>query len=202
MLIFGLTGGLGSGKSEAARRFRAKGIPVIDADALGHRVLAPGGAAEAAVKSRFGDAIQSNGIIDRQKLGLLVFADPTARHTLNTLVHPRIYEAILAECAALEAAERGVVLVEAALWGEDGTLPAWMDGLILVECSEAARRERVMRSRGLSEDEVQRRIEAQAPPEAKRSLADFVILNTADIPALEAEVDRLAEVLHARAEKR
>ena len=192
---------MGSGKSEAARRFRERGIPVIDADQLGHRALEPGASAEAAVREAFGPSILTDGIIDRRKLGRLVFSQPEARRRLNRLVHPRVHEAILAEAAALERDGQDIVLVEAALWGEDGALPAWMDALILVECAEALRAGRVMRGRGMPMDAVRRRMAAQRPPEEKRSLADYVIVNEDGIDAREARVDALTEGLYGRSKR-
>ena len=101
MRIYGLTGGTGSGKTEVAERFLATGIPVVDADRIGHALIAPGGAAVDAVRNAFGDRILSCGRIDREKLGRIVFTDADARNRLNAIVHPAIRSEIHARCCGL-----------------------------------------------------------------------------------------------------
>jgi dephospho-CoA kinase len=192
---------MGSGKSEVARRLRNRGIPVIDADALGHRLIAPAGAAEAEVVRQFGAQVLTDGIIDRRKLGQLVFREPQARCTLNAILHPKIDAAIRSECETLALDGTQITLVEAALWGENGTLPTWMEFLVLVECPEALRVARVMQARGLSRDEALRRIAAQVPPERKRAIAQYIVHNNADFAALDAASDELTEWLYARSKR-
>lgn len=194
MRIYGLTGGTGSGKSEAARRFASHGIPIIDADAAGHEVIAPGGAAEKAVIEAFGTGILSDGAIDRVKLGAQVFRNDEARRKLNSIVHPAIGMAIAMRCAAL-AEDHELAIIDAALIAENGKKEDYLSGLILVLCPDDLRVQRLVAHRGIDEAEVRRRIAAQTPPEKKLALADWVIDNSSGIAALYARVDEIAEEL-------
>jgi len=198
MRIYGLTGGTGSGKTEAARRFATHGIPIIDADAIGHEVIAPGGAAERAVIEAFGSHILTDGAIDRTKLGAQVFRNDEARKKLNSIVHPAIGMAIAMRCAALaEQSER--VIIDAALIAENGKKEDYLSGLILVLCPDNLRVQRLVAHRGIDEAEARRRIAAQTPPEKKLALADWVIDNSGGIDALHARIDEIAEELKTHA---
>lgn len=198
MRIYGLTGGTGSGKSEAARRFASRGIPIIDADAVGHEVIAPGGAAEKSVIDAFGEGILTDGAIDRGKLGTQVFRNEEARKKLNSIVHPAIGMAIAMRCAAL-AEQHDVVIIDAALIAENGKKEDYLSGLMLVLCPDDLRVQRLVAHRGVDEAEARRRIAAQTPPEKKLALADWVIDNSGDIDALHARVDEVAEELMTHA---
>ena len=193
MKVFGLTGGTGSGKSTAARRFIQRGIPVIDADEIGHALIAPGGAAEAAVVRRFGADALTCGKIDRGKLGAIVFADPDALAALNALVHPLLAQEISARCAVHADAGQFACIVDAALLGEGAALEPWMDGLILVIAETETRVQRLMTHRGMDEAAARARIAAQVDPERKRALARWVITNDGSLEALEGRVDSVIE---------
>ncbi|MBI2434087.1 MAG: dephospho-CoA kinase [Candidatus Hydrogenedentes bacterium] len=199
MKLYGLTGGIGSGKSEAARRFRERGIPVIDADKIGHEVIAPGGAVEAEVKAAFGDAILTGGKIDREKLGRVAFNDAAARRTLNQLVHPVIIGEVARHCAGLSQQGHDIALVEAALLSEHGQREPWLTGLILIICGEPERIRRLGLQRSLRPEEAQARMAAQRDPGEKVALADWVIENDGSLEHLYAQVDGVAEVLHGKA---
>ncbi|MCC6152737.1 MAG: dephospho-CoA kinase [Candidatus Hydrogenedentes bacterium] len=198
MRIYGLTGGTGSGKTEAARRFASHRIPIIDADAIGHEVIASGGAAEKAVIDSFGPGILTDGAIDRSKLGAQVFRDDAARRKLNSIVHPAIGMAIALRCAAL-AETHEMAIIDAALIAENGKKEDYLSGLILVLCPDDLRVERLVAHRGIDEAEARRRIAAQTPPENKLALADWVIDNSGGINALHARVDEIAEELRTHA---
>jgi len=195
MRIFGITGGTGSGKSEAARRFAHHGFPVIDADAVGHEVIAPGGAAEAGVIEAFGNEILTDGVIDRAKVGARVFADADALKRLNAIVHPAIGMTIAMRCAALTEEGHDAVFIDAALLADNGRKDDYLSGLILVLCPEDERVRRLVAHRGIAEAEARRRIAAQVPPERKVALADWVIENTGTKEALHAKVDAIVEEL-------
>lgn len=197
MRLYGLTGGIGSGKTEAAARFETHGIPVIDADRIGHDALAPGGKAEAAVRGQFGEEIFSCGRIDREKLGARVFTDETARARLNAIVHPVIFEEIGTRCREYAVEGHAAALVEAALLGEHGRKEPFLDGLVLVLCPLDLRVRRLLENRDLTEAEARQRMAAQTPPETKRPLADWVIENTGPVEALHAQVDAVVEAIHA-----
>lgn len=197
MALIGLTGGTGSGKSAAARRFESLGMAVIDADKVGHRVIEPGGPAYDAVCTAFGHEILVDGVIDRDRLGAIVFADATKRATLNAIVHPVIRNEIAAECAARFSEGHRHVIIDAALLAENGTRDPWLDSLILVLCPTEERVRRLVAYRGIDEAEARRRIDAQTLPESKRGAADWIIDNHGTLEALHAQVDRIAgEIQH------
>jgi dephospho-CoA kinase len=199
MRIYGLTGGIGSGKSEVARRFEDLDIPVIDADRIGHEVLGPGGAAVEAVAAAFGPGVLSESAIDRKKLARIVFADKAAIEKLNAIVHPAIGRVIAERCIDLAAEGREVVVVDAAVLAEGGRREEWLDGLILVTCREDLRLSRLVQLRGMDAEEARRRIASQTAPETKMPLADWVIENEGDLDRLHERVDRVAAEIWSRA---
>jgi dephospho-CoA kinase len=195
MRIYALTGGIGSGKSEAARQFEALGVPVIDADKLGHDVIEPGGAAERGVIEAFGEGVLTGGRIDRKKLADRVFGDRDALNRLNSLTHPAVAREVGRRTAELSASGHERAIVEAALHAEDGNLAGWMSGMILVSCPESIRVERLKRSRGMSEADARARIASQTPPERKRPLARWIIENSGDLAHLHDQVAKIAAEL-------
>jgi dephospho-CoA kinase len=195
MRVWGLTGGAGSGKSEAARHFIQRGIPVLNADEIGHELLAPGGGGEEAVVAAFGTEILTEGQIDRQKLGGIVFADADALVRLNAIVHPLIRLEIKDRCKTLAGNGQGMVIIDAALIAEDGKRPACLEGLILVACSRETRMKRLVEKRGFTEERARRCIEAQTPPEEKLALADMVLENEESLDALCERVDAITKEL-------
>ena len=201
MKIIGLTGGTGSGQSTVAKLFIEHGFPVIDADRVGHELIAPGGAAEAAVIEAFGEDILSSGIIDRAKLGAIVFGAPDRLARLNALVHPRLFGEIARQCQ--EHAARGAiaVIVDAALLGESGAKDAWIDDLILVTAPAEVRAQRLEMYRGIPRAEAERRIAAQSDPERKRAFARWVIDNAGTLEALRPQVADLVEQIRAEADR-
>lgn len=197
MKIIGLTGGTGSGKSTAGKFFAELGIPVIDADRVGHDMIAPGGPAEADVIAAFGQDILTSGIIDRGKLGAKVFGAPEKLSQLNRLVHPRLFVEVARQCQEHAASGVPAVIVDAALLGESGAKDAWIDDLILVSAAEELRVHRLGEFRGVPEDEARRRIAAQSDPERKRAFARWVIDNNGTEEQLRAQVREIAEALVA-----
>ncbi len=195
MRVFGLTGGIGSGKSKASERFRELGFPVIDADRVGHEVIAPGGSAEAAVVEAFGPDILTEGRIDRKKLGSRVFSNHEELERLNAIVHPAIKEEIRRRLDDLAQRGHAVALIDAALLAEGGNIADDLDGLILMLADEETRIERLVRQRGLSREQALRRIAAQVPPETKIPLARWIIENNGTLDELRAKVDELANAL-------
>src|SRR5689334_10260551 len=118
--VFGLTGGIGSGKSTVAQLFAARGVAVVDADALAREVVAPGGPAYGDVAAAWPEAIAADGTVDRKRLGGIVFGDPAARARLEAMTHPRIAAAADARFAALAAQGHRLALYEATLLVESG----------------------------------------------------------------------------------
>lgn len=196
MKRIGLTGGIGCGKSAAAAYFRDAGIPVIDADGVGHLLLDGDAETRAAVVAAFGDnVIGEDGAIARDRLAAHVFSDAAARAQLNAILHPAIINAVSRQCAALEEEGRHVVIIEAALLGEHGRREPWLTGLILVLASEETRINRLVQNRRFSREEAQRRIAAQTPPESKRPIADWIIQNDGDMQTLRQQVEKLVAEL-------
>jgi dephospho-CoA kinase len=192
--VLGLTGGLGAGKSTVARLFAARGVPVLDADALAREVVAPGQPAHAQIASVWPDALAGDGTIDRKRLGHIVFADPAARAHLEAITHPHIQALAERRFAALAAAGHPLVIYEATLLVETGRHLDF-DGLIVVTASPATQLERVVARGGLTRDAAEARLAAQAPVEAKRAAATYVIDNSGDLSATESQVDALLEKL-------
>ena len=195
MKTYGLTGGIGSGKSFAAERFAKQGIPIIDVDAIGHTVIGPKGAAEQSVIDAFGADILSCGTIDRQALGEIVFSDHEALATLNRIVHPLIRQHLDRECARLAVEGHPATIVEAALLGEGVQFEPWLDGLILVLCSESTRVRRLVNSGRMTASEAKQRIAAQVSPESKRGLARWVLDNEGTRDDLVVQVDDVVRAL-------
>lgn len=196
MKLFGLTGGVASGKTAVACLLTERGIPVIDADSIGHEVIAQGGEAEQAVVDAFGETIVRCGKIDREQLGAVVFARPAALEQLNAIVHPIILSVIREQAEALQRAGNEIVVVEAALLGEAGVNISWLTGLILVLCKKEERLRRLQALRGMSAAAAEQRIAAQLAPEAKIDQADFILYNDAGLKELTAQVDALVPRLY------
>jgi len=198
MRVFGITGGIGCGKSEAARAFERRGIPVIDADRVGHEVIQPCGAAHDAVVRAFGrDILGDDGRIEHARLAARVFNNANALRQLNGIVHPAIYAEIANRCMELQEQGAENILVEAALIGENGELNPFFQGLILVSCPVEERLRRLTGPRGMDRNEAERRIAAQSDPEMKRALAKWVIDNGGDWESLQCQVNAIAAEMMA-----
>lgn len=195
VLIVGLTGGIGSGKSTVAGLLAAKGAVVIDVDRLGREVIAPGGRAEAAVIDTFGAGVTSaDGHIDRAALARVVFGDPGALARLTAISHPAI-NAELAEQLEVLPDESVVVLdmailVESSLGRGD---PRHSYSHVVVVEAPAELRVRRAVERGMAEADVRARMAAQASDEQRRAVADAVVDNDADLATLVSLVDELWE---------
>lgn len=195
MKTYGLTGGIGSGKSRAAQRFAQQGIPTIDIDAIGHAAIGPNGTAAQSVIETFGTDILSCGTIDRQALGEIVFSDQKALATLNQLVHPAIAQELQRQCATLADEGHDAIIIEAALLGEKMQFEPWLDGLILILCSESIRVRRLVSSGRMNASQAKQRIAAQVSPESKRNLAKWVIENEGSEDDLMLQVDEIVRAL-------
>jgi dephospho-CoA kinase len=189
--IIGLTGGIGSGKSTVAALLAERGARVIDADRIGHEVYRPGSEGFRRVVDAFGpEIVAADGTIDRRVLGARVFADADARARLNAIVHPLIASAIAAQIAdARTTAAGSPIVIEAAILLEAGW-QGLVDRLWVVSVRRETAIARVMASRGLTRDEVERRIDAQLPDAERRGRADVVIENDGSLADLRAEVEK------------
>ncbi|MGW2236064.1 dephospho-CoA kinase [Streptomyces sp. NPDC001759] len=178
MLKVGLTGGIGAGKSEVSRLLVACGAVLIDADRIAREVVEPGTPGLAAVVDAFGpDVLTADGTLDRPKLGSIVFADPEKLAVLNSIVHPLVG----ARSRELEeaAAEDAVVVHDVPLLAENG-LAGLYDVVIVVDASPETQLDRLVRLRGMTEEDARARMAAQATREKRREIADVVIDN--DVP--------------------
>ncbi len=189
MHLFGLTGGIASGKSAVAARFRARGVAVIDADVLAREAVEPGSEGLAAVVAAFGrEVLTPSGELDRKRVADIVFRDPTARATLNGIVHPRIGALTMKRASELAARGEALVCYEAALIVENGMVEMFRP-LVVVSSSEAAQVARAAVRDRAAEDDVRARVAAQMPLAAKVAVADIVIENTGTLGELTARAD-------------
>jgi dephospho-CoA kinase len=186
MLKVGLTGGIGAGKSEVSRLLVECGAVLIDADRIAREVVAPGTAGLAAVVEAFGeDVLAPDGGLDRPKLGSIVFADPEKLAVLNSIVHPLVG----ARSRELEsAAPRDAVVVhDVPLLAENGLAPLY-DVVIVVDADPATQLDRLVRLRGMTEQDARARMTAQATREKRLETADIVIDNDGPLEQLERSV--------------
>jgi dephospho-CoA kinase len=196
--LFGLTGGIGSGKSTVARRFRERGLPVLDADQLARDVVARGTDGLQEIVARFGsEMLDAAGNLDRKKLAARVFRDDEERRALNRITHPRVGK-LLSERAE-ELGRRGEPLAcyEVPLLFEAGLENA-LRPVVVVDAPVAQQVERTVARDGGSADDALARIRAQMPLEEKVRRADYVIDNTGALGALRGRAD---EVLDAVCER-
>lgn len=187
----GLTGGIGSGKSSAARIFAELGAGVVDTDDIAHQLTQPGGRAVPAIATEFGkDYLTVHGALDRAKMRHLVFSDPAARERLERILHPLIR----AESSArIAAAENAYVIVVVPLLIETGAYKTLVQRILVVDCEETLQIKRTMERSRLSEAEVRAIMASQVPRARRLAAADDVLNNDADCAALR----RGAEMLHA-----
>ncbi|MFI6372700.1 dephospho-CoA kinase [Streptomyces sp. NPDC050546] len=186
MLKVGLTGGIGAGKSEVSRLLVACGAVLIDADRIAREVVAPGTPGLAAVVEAFGEQVLApDGGLDRPKLGSIVFADPERLAALNSIVHPLVG----ARSRELEeaAAEDAVVVHDVPLLTENGLAPLY-DLVIVVDATPETQLDRLVRLRGMTEDDARARMAAQATREQRREIADIVVDNGVPLEELERRV--------------
>ena len=186
MLVVGLTGGIGSGKSTVSALLAEKGAVVIDADRIVHDVQAPHGPAFRPIVDRFGpEVVGTDGSLDRPLLASIVFNDPEALADLNKIVHPLVGQVILERMEA-EAPTDHVVILDVPLLVESGRSD--MAGLIVVDCPVDTAVARAV-VRGMDEADVRARIARQASREERLARADRVIDNSGSLEALRRQVD-------------
>ncbi|PYU04578.1 MAG: dephospho-CoA kinase [Acidobacteria bacterium] len=201
MLRLGLTGGIASGKSAVAGMLRELGFPVLDADALAHRLMEPGQPAHDEVLREFGAEIAgADGRIDRAKLAAVVFADREKLERLNGIVHPRVLEEMQRQFAEGETRNTlGAAFVEAALIIEAG-YHKLLDGVVVTWCKPEQQLARLL-ARGLSAEEARRRIAAQMPVEEKLRYATERIDCSGTLKEIRKQVEALAAKLRRAASR-
>ena len=202
MLLVGLTGNIGSGKSTVARLLSEHGATIIDADVLARRAVDPGSAALDAITGRWGTSVLApDGSLDRAALRRIVFTDRDELEALNDIVHPEV-EALRDRLIA-DARGRGdrIVVCDIPLLFERGLVDDF-DRIVLVDAPREVRLERLTKSRNLTETEAMAMIVAQVPAELKRARADHVIDNTSTVSDLELRVGEVWEALEREAAER
>lgn len=197
MLSVGLTGGIGSGKSEVAKRFAARGAWLIDADRIAREVVRVGTPGFDRVVEEFGrEVVGPDGELDREKLGRIVFGDDAARQRLNAIVHPLVGERVFELLAQAEREIPDGVLVNDVPLLVEGNLKDRYDVIVVVDVPVELQLERLVDKRGMTEADARARIAAQATREQRLAIADHVIDNTGDLAQLDAQVaevwDRLS----------
>jgi dephospho-CoA kinase len=175
VIILGLTGSIGMGKSTAAAMLRRLGVPVFDADAMVHGLLAPGGGAVAAVARAFPGVRDEAGGIDRLRLGQRVFGDPAARRRLEMILHPPVRRAEGRFVSAARRRRERLIVLDIPLLFETGG-DRRCDAVLVVSAPARLQRERVLRRPGMTESRLAGILRAQLPDREKRRRADFVVL--------------------------
>jgi len=175
MIVFGLTGSIGMGKSTAAKMFKILRVPVHDSDRAVHRALMPGGAAFEMVAVTFPDAWdKKNRVIDRQKLGEIVFADPAQRKKLEAILHPIAQESQADFKREMRRKGKRAIVLEIPLLFETGA-ESRVDYTICVTAPIVTQRRRVMARKGMSAEKFARIVQSQMPDGEKQARSDFII---------------------------
>ncbi len=188
--IVGLTGGIGSGKTQVSNAFEALGVPVIDTDLISHAITAPNGLAIPVIREIFGaDLIDPSGRLDRDKMRKLVFTDAEARRKLEAILHPLIANVSMASIAQHTDAPYVVLVVP--LLAES---PQWLsrcDRVLVIDCELETQISRVMARSNLTREQVLAIIATQASREERKAIANEVIVNESSLEALTQQVRKL-----------
>jgi dephospho-CoA kinase len=207
VLRVGLTGGIGSGKSEVSRRLAARGAAVVDADVAARDVVEPGTPGLGQIVAVFGpEVLQPDGRLDREQLGQLVFAHPDLRARLNAIVHPLVHERMHqmeqeAIAAAGPSGPSAIVVHDVPLLAENG-LARGFDTVIVVDTPEDQQVQRLITVRGMAPGHAQDRMAAQASREQRLAIGDIVIDNSGSLEDLDHRVEEVWGVLRDRAAAR
>ena len=206
MLIVGLTGGIGAGKSSVARLLAGHGAAVVDVDALGREIIAPGGSAVQAVLKRFGsDLAGPDGGIDRPALASIVFNDPDELAALNEISHPAINELLderiesIGEAGATDVVVLDMAVLTESTLGRNTRFP--YEIVVTVEAPPDTRLERLI-ERGMTSDDAKARLASQATDEQRRDVSNFVIGNGGGSDELADATTKLWDALRRLAEER
>jgi dephospho-CoA kinase len=190
MKTFGLTGGIGMGKSTAAELLVRRGIPVVDSDAIARRVVEPGQPALQEIRQAFGDdIIGADARLRREELARRVFTNEAARRTLEAILHPRIRAVWQAQFDAWQTEGRAVAVAVIPLLFETNAA-SHFDATLCVACSTATQRLR-LRARGWSDEQIDQRLAAQMPAQKKMWLADYVVWTEGGLDVHEEQLRRI-----------
>ncbi len=189
MKLYGLTGGIGAGKSAAAEILRSRGIMVTDTDNIARQLVEPGQPALVEIVARFGNGVLQGDHLDRRSMARVAFADETARKDLEAILHPRIREAWQTETAKWreEGFLAGVVVIPLLF---ETAAENYFDAVICLACSAETQKQRLYQ-RGWSETDIAQRIASQWPLEKKMNKSHFVVWNEGDLLTLAEQLDRI-----------
>jgi dephospho-CoA kinase len=197
MKLVGLTGGIASGKSTVAAILQRLGAEIIDADRLAREVVEPGNPAWQEIIESFGtNVLRQDQTLDRKKLRTVVFGDPNKRKQLEAITHPRIRELAQRRIRELTARGASLIVYVAPLFFETG-IHLWLRPVILVTCDPATQKQRLRERDHLSDEEIDRHLQAQMSLEEKRRLADYVVENVGSVDDLERQVAAVVEKIQA-----
>jgi dephospho-CoA kinase len=198
VLRVGLTGGIGSGKSEVSKRLAACGAALIDADVAARAVVEPGTPGLGEITAVFGrEVLLPDGRLNRERLGQIVFADDGARAKLNAIVHPLVHERTqqLEQQAAATLGPGGIVVHDVPLLAENG-LQHGFDTVIVVDAPDDQRLQRLIETRGMTAEHARERMAAQASRDQRLAIADIVVDNSGTLADLDQQVAEVWSVLH------
>lgn len=205
MIRVGLTGGIGSGKSEVSKRLAARGAAIIDADQAARDVVAPGTQGLEQVVAAFGDGVLApDGSLNRPKLGEIVFGDQAALGKLNAIVHPLVHQhmADAEERAIRDGGDEAVIVHDIPLLAEAGdSRSSGFDLVIVVDVPRETQLERLTGRRGMKAEDAEARMANQATREQRLAIADIVIDNSGTLEDLDKRIDEVWADLRDRAKK-
>ena len=196
VLRVGLTGGIGSGKSEVSRRLAAQGAVLIDADQISREMVEPGTSGLAEIVTEFGpDVLLPDGSLNRPRLGEIIFGDPAMREKLNAIVHPRVR----ARSQELEdAAEESAIVVQDVPLLTENNLVSLFDLVVVVDVPPRLQLDRLVKNRDMTREQAKSRIEAQASRADRLAIASIVIDNSGSLAELDRQVGDLWTELRRR----
>lgn len=190
MFIVALTGGIGSGKSEAANAFAKLGVPIVDLDVIAHQLTASNQPLVAEIAAKFGQAyVTEGGALDRNNMRRLAFDNPEARAQLNGLLHPAIYKEAVKQLQTYTSVP--YVILAIPLLDKGSIYVAILDKIVVIDCDEATQIKRVMQRSQLDEQQIINIIAAQTPRSTRLTMADDVIENTGSIKELHQKINNL-----------
>ncbi|MFC7292347.1 dephospho-CoA kinase [Hirschia litorea] len=194
MIILGLTGSIGMGKSTTANMFKDAGIPVYDSDASVHALYGPEGEATKLISADFPNVTNEAGGIDRTKLGLIVLKDDAAMKRLEAIVHPLVFKTRQAFVSKHKSAKSPLIVFDVPLLFETGS-ETFVDKVLVVTAPQEVQLKRVLERKGMTEEKFKSILKKQMPDTEKRSRADFIIDTSLGIEAAQKEVNLIIKKL-------
>lgn len=190
MLIIGLTGGIGSGKSEVSRLFSELDVPIVDVDVISHQLTAKGQSTLQAIVNQFGTIVlNKDGSLNRERLREIVFNNTEARYALEAIMHPAIYEEAMIELNRNKAIPYQILVVP--LLFESTRYQKLINHSLVIDCDSATQIDRASKRDGSSKSQIEKIIAAQIPREARNQLADDIITNNGSLDDLKEKVIQL-----------